>query len=73
MTKNITLSADGSVIAAARARARERGRSLNELFREWLEALVREPQNRAEYRRLMSELEHVDSGCGFSREELNAR
>ena len=73
VTKNITFSADSALVSAARKRAAAQERSLNELFRQWLEALVREPQKRDDYRRLMSELDHVDSGCTFTRDELNAR
>jgi len=36
--KNITLSADEKLIEAARARARAEHTTLNELFRQWLEA-----------------------------------
>ena len=36
MSKNITLTADGSLIERARERARRERTTLNEAFREWL-------------------------------------
>ncbi len=42
--KNITLSADDSLIARARQTARAQHKTLNQAFREWLEEYVRPSQ-----------------------------
>lgn len=71
--KNITFSADDALIEAARRRAEEANTTLNELFRAWLEGLVRQPAAADEYERLMARLGHVRAGGTFSREAMNER
>ena len=73
--KNITLSADATLIEAARERAREEHTTLNEQFRCWLEeyARCREKADDA-----MAVLEKIrtyarSGGRRFSREEMNER
>ncbi len=62
--KNITLSADESLIEAARAQARDDNTSLNEQFRIWLEAYVRK-QRVKRFHAVMDELRgQVDLGGG---------
>lgn len=72
--KNITLSADESLIEAARARARAEHTTLNEQFRQWL----------AQYAQTRSRMEHYDSvmqelrgqlvvGRKLDRESMNER
>lgn len=78
MLKNITFSAEESVIEAARARARAEKTTLNEKFRGWLEDYAREEgegELRAEaFRRTMEKLRHVSSGGKkFTRDEMNER
>jgi hypothetical protein len=78
MLKNITFSADDSLIEAARARARQEDTTLNEKFREWLEGYVQketEGERRvAAFRELMEKLKHIDSGGRkFTRDEMNER
>ena len=73
MKKNITLSADADLIEKARQKATQEQSSLNERFREWLKQYV-EPQGIADnYLRLMDQLEKVQPGRKFSRDELNER
>ncbi|MGE0798994.1 MAG: hypothetical protein AB7G13_16925 [Lautropia sp.] len=73
--KNITLSADESLIEAARARAREEHTTLNEQFRVWLADYVRH-HSRAATAVATIEALQVRSGTGgrrFSRDEMNER
>jgi len=73
MNKNITLSADESLIQQARRRAFEENTTLNSLFREWLERYVEQPAASSRYRDLMERLAHVRAGSAFTREEMNDR
>lgn len=70
--KNITLSADEDLIERARRRARERRRTLNEEFRDWLKAYSFGGDPDA-YRSIMSELASIDAGRAFTRDEANER
>jgi hypothetical protein len=71
MLKNITLSADEALIEQARKLASDEDRTLNELFREWLARYVSQPEAAAQYELLIKQLDHVEAGRGFTREELN--
>ena len=71
--KNITLSADESLIQEARRRATSENTSLNELFREWLARYVSQPQAADRYFELMDRLDHVKAGGSFTRDEMNER
>jgi hypothetical protein len=73
MLKNITLSADEALIEQARHQAAITNRTLNELFREWLEQYVTQPQAAEQYEQLMQQLSHIRAGRHFDREELNER
>ena len=73
MQKNITLSADEELIAAARERARKSHTSLNAEFRRWLRLFVQDADRVQNYRRLMDVLSTVDAGGRFSRDEANER
>ena len=72
--RNITLSADASVIDAARDRAASENTTLNAEFRRWLETYVR----RYRAARAMSAVRELQAKYGtggrkFSRDELNER
>ena len=72
--RNITLTADASVIDAARERAASENTTLNAEFRRWLETYAR--QYRAA--RAMSAVRELQAKYGtggrkFSREEMNER
>lgn len=71
--KNITLSADDTLITKARNRARKEGRTLNDVFREWLQAYVAHDSGAAIYKPLMKQLDYVSPGKRFTRDELNER
>ncbi len=73
--KNITLSAEGNLIEAARERARAEHSTLNEQFRRWLEDYAGR-QQRAD--RAMATIRHLQShystgGRHFTRDEMNER
>ncbi len=72
--KNITLSADGSLIEAARERALAESSTLNEQFRRWLAAYARRDQRAEQFDALMAELRGaVTVGRPLSRDEMNER
>lgn len=71
--KNITLSADETLIRKARIRAHKEGVTLNNAFREWLQSYVAQDSEAATYKPLMKKLDYVLPGKRFSREELNER
>ena len=73
MIKNITLSADETLIRKARQRAAEERKSLNELFRGWVARYAGVDEREGKYRSLMRKLSHVRAGKTFSREEMNER
>jgi hypothetical protein len=71
--KNITLSADEQLIEQARLLAKSRHKTLNAMFREWLEQLTAQSGGTQEFDALMKRLKHVQAGRSFSREEMNER
>ena len=71
--KNITLSADESLIEQARLVARSQHKTLNAAFREWLVTYTRQSGNAQEFDALMRRLRHINAGRRFSREEMNER
>jgi hypothetical protein len=73
MVKNITFSADDSLIQLARRRASAENMTLNELFRRWLEQYVAQTMAPDQYMALMDRLDHVQAGRKYSREEMNER
>jgi hypothetical protein len=73
MIRNITLSADETLIELARVRAREEQTSLNAAFRQWLESYAGEQNPPRGYQRLMERLHDVQAGGSCTREEMNER
>lgn len=73
--KNITLSADEHLIAAARARAQAEQTTLNEQFRRWLAEYAQRRQRMEHYDELIRELQGKlrTGGRKFTREEMNER
>lgn len=72
--KNITLSADEQLIAAARERARSEQTTLNEQFRRWLADYAQAQPRLRQYEDLMAGLlGQLQAGRRLSREERNAR
>ena len=71
--KNVTLSADEALIEQARTLAQSQHRTLNALFREWLEQYVAQSGSAREVDALMRRLSHVRAGGHFTRDEMNER
>jgi len=73
--KNITLSADESLIEAARERARAEHTTLNEQFRGWLKEYARREQQADEAMAVVRELRGKvrTGGRKFTRDEMNER
>ncbi len=71
--KNITMTADEALIAAARERARSENTTLNEQFRLWLAGYARK-QRMQQYEQVMSGLRgKLVVGRKLSRDEMNER
>jgi hypothetical protein len=71
--KNITLSADEQLIEQARLLAKSQHKTLNAMFREWLEQFTARSGGTQEFDALMKRLKHVRAGRRFSRDEMNER
>lgn len=71
--KNITLSADASLIEQARLVAKSERKTLNAAFREWLEQYAARAGRGAAFEALMSRLGDVQPGQHFTRDEMNER
>jgi hypothetical protein len=71
--RNITLSADESLIEQARNVARAQHKTLNAAFREWLEQYTAEAGSAKELDSLMQRFRHIRPGRRFNRDEMNAR
>ena len=74
LLKNITLSADESLIEAARRRAKAEQTTLNAQFRLWLESYVGRERQAAKALTVMRELQSkLRVGRNLSREEMQER
>ncbi|WP_420641017.1 hypothetical protein [Candidatus Leptofilum sp.] len=71
--KNITFSADETLIQQARLRAASENRSLNDLFREWLSQYVAQAHAAQKYSELMTQLDHIQAAGPYTRDEMNER
>lgn len=71
--KNITFSAEESLIEKARNKARLENSSLNKRFREWLKSYAARGESKEEYKKLMKRLDYVKAGKKFTRDEMNER
>jgi hypothetical protein len=73
--KNVTLSADGHLIEAARARARSEHTTLNEAFRRWLGTYARRESPADEAAAVIRDLQVYvrTGGRKLTREEMNER
>lgn len=71
--RNITLSADEQLIEQARLLAKSRHKTLNAMFREWLEQFTAQDGGTQEFDALMKRLKHVQAGRRFSRDDMNER
>jgi len=73
MLKNITLSAEETLIQKARKQAAANRTTLNTLFRKWLELYANHFTSMDEFEQLMKNLSYAKPGKTFSREEMNER
>ena len=71
--KNITLSADEGLLQQARRRAGTEHRTLNDIFRQWLDQYVSQSTASDTFDVLMKRLDHVSAGRKFSREQMHER
>lgn len=73
--KNITLSADEKLIAAARKQAANEESTLNAKFREWLESYVSKEQRFRQASAVINELQakYTTEGKKYTRDEMNER
>ncbi len=69
--KNITFTADETLIRRAREKAAKENTTLNMRFREWLESYVSKKSYVSQYRETMIKLGYASPGKKFSREEMN--
>lgn len=71
--RNVTLSASENLIDAAREKAREQNKTLNQAFREWLEDYTRTDNARA-VESLYERLSYVNlAGPKLTRDQMNER
>ena len=78
MQENVVVSAEGTLIEKARARAHAWGTTLEDELRRWLETYAGEDSEAgarlARHMETMDKLKHVSTGGRkFSREEMNER
>lgn len=72
--KNITLSADESLIEAARQRARSEQTTLNEAFRHWLAGYAQAHQRVQRSDDVLAQLRgKLEVGRKLGRDEMNSR
>lgn len=71
--KNITLSAEESVIEQARLVARAEHKTLNVAFREWLQQYAARAGAGSAVEALMRRLKHVRSSGPYTRDQMNER
>ena len=72
--RNITLTADESLIEAARERARIEHTTLNEQFRRWLAEYAHARERMQQYDAVMAKLRgQLKVGRKLSRDEMNER
>ena len=73
MLKKVTFSAEERLIHEAREKAGQEGKSLNELFREWIARYIGGGRDAQEYERLMRRLMYGAAGRRLPRNEANVR
>jgi len=71
--KHITLTADENLIKRARQIAKLQRKTLNVVFREWLENFAAPAGDVQKFDALMNRLKHVKAGRSFTRDEMNQR
>ena len=71
--KRITFLADDELVHRARLLAKTQNTTLSAALRECLKCFVSQGQGSAHFDETMRRLRHVNSGRGFSRDEMNER
>jgi len=71
--KDLTLSAEESLIERARLVARSKHTTLNVAFREWLRQYAGAASAQQRHETVMRELKKIDAGRRFSRDEMSER
>ncbi|MCC5913275.1 MAG: hypothetical protein JJU46_02765 [Balneolaceae bacterium] len=71
--KNITFTANKSLIEKARLKAKMENTSLNKKFREWLEQYAAKGGENHQFNQVMNKLNYTRSGKSFTRDEMNER
>ncbi|MFQ5638955.1 MAG: hypothetical protein ACE5IR_13305 [bacterium] len=73
MLKNITLSAESTLIRKAREKASRERTTLNSIFRQWLMRYVNSDKKTTDFDALMESLQYARPGRTFSRDAMNER
>jgi hypothetical protein len=73
MLKNITLTAEETMIKAAREKALKQHTTLNNEFRRWLSHYIKQETTASDYQALMNKLSYAHAPKKFSRDEMNER
>ncbi|MCG8603818.1 hypothetical protein MJD09_02320 [bacterium] len=73
MLKNITLSAESSLIQKAREKATRESTTLNAVFRQWLLRYVNSDKKTTDFDALMQSLEYARAAKIFGRDDMNER
>ena len=74
MVRNVTLTVEENLLEKARSKALAQHKTLNALFREWVQQYVGVRHGRlGAYQAFMKKLNHVRAGRAFTREEMNER
>jgi hypothetical protein len=71
--KNITLSAEESLIVQARRTAADQNTTLNAAFREWLASYTTQKSYAEQFDDLMERTKYVKIDRKYTREEMNER
>jgi hypothetical protein len=69
--KNITFSAEESLIQQARLKAMTEKTTLNEKFREWLSSYASTGSDKPSLHEIMDRLSYADAGRSFTRDDMN--
>lgn len=73
MKKDVAQNADEKLTDHACEMAQNQKKTLNMVFREWLEAYQARPVNYISYQSIMKSLSHVKNSGRFSRDDMNKR
>lgn len=71
--KNITFTAEESLIQQARLKAMTEKTTLNEKFREWLSNYASSGSNKMSLNEVMERLSYAEAGRSFTRDDMNER